>query len=94
MEKETLTLIEEEIGDVCIEDILGNKLVVFNDDHNSFEWVIDCFTKYLKHTSEQAEQLAMIIHSKGKASVKEGTKEELQTYKTALDDAGLMCEIQ
>jgi len=94
MQKETIDLIEEEIGDVCIEDILGLKLVVFNDNHNSFEWVIECFTKYLKHTPEQAEQLALIIHSKGKASVKEGTKEELETYKTALDDAGLTCEIQ
>jgi len=87
-------LIEEEIGDVSIDNLLTSKLVVFNDDHNSFEHVEECFVKYLKHTSEQAQQCALIIHNKGKCSVKEGIKEELIPYKTALDDAGLTCEIQ
>ncbi len=91
---ETIDLIEEEIGDVCIEDLLGSNLVVFNDDHNSFEWVIECFVKYLEHTEEQSEQLAMIIHNKGKACVKNGTKEELEPFYTALSEAGLSCEIQ
>lgn len=83
-----------ELSDVSIEDLLGSKLVVFNDDHNSFDWVIECFCNYLKHTPEQAEQLALIIHTKGKAAVKEGIKEELEPYKTALLDAGLTVEIQ
>lgn len=94
MKLETIELIEEEIGESTIDDFLCSRLIVFNDDVNSFEWVIDCFTKYLKHTSEQAEQLALIIHTKGKASVKEGSREELEPYKTALDDAGLTTEIQ
>lgn len=87
-------LIEEEIGEVTIEDLLGCKLVVYNDDHNSFEWVIECFCKYLKHSHEQAEQLAWIIHNKGAADVKNGTREELEPYKTALQDAGLTVEIE
>lgn len=87
-------LIEEEIGDVSIDDLLGCNLVVFNDDVNSFEWVEECFVKYLKHSSEQAQQCALLIHHKGKCSVKQGTKEELLPYKTALDDAGLTTEIQ
>lgn len=87
-------LIEEEISDVSIDDLLTSKLVVFNDDHNSFEHVEECFIKYLKHTSEQAQQCAMIIHNNGKCSVKEGIREELVPYKTALDDAGLTTEIQ
>ncbi len=91
---DTIELIDEEISDVTIEDLLGNNLVVFNDDHNSFEWVIECFQKYLKHTHEQAEQCAFIIHSKGKCSVKNGTKEELIPIKEALTDAGLTAEIQ
>ncbi len=91
---DTRELIEEEVGETTIEDLLGSTLVVFNDDVNSFEWVIECFVNYLKHTPEQAEQLAMIIHSKGKASVKNGTKEELEPFYTALVDAGLNAEIQ
>lgn len=90
----TEELIDEEIGEVTIEDLLGSKLVVFNDDHNSFDYVIECFMVYLKHTHEQAEQCAMTIHNKGKYAVKEGTREELEPYKTALSDAGLTVEIQ
>lgn len=88
------TIEEVELSEVNIDDLLNSKLIVFNDDHNSFEWVIECFCKYLKHSAEQAEQCALIIHTKGKASVKEGTKEELKPLKTALDDAGLTTEIQ
>lgn len=87
-------MVEEELSTTTINDIIGSQLIVFNDDVNSFDWVIDCFCKYLEHTPEQAEQLALIIHSKGKASVKRGTEEELIPYKTALDDAGLTTEIQ
>jgi ATP-dependent Clp protease adaptor protein ClpS len=87
-------LVEEELSDVTVEDLLGSRLVVYNDDYNSFEHVIDCFCKYLKHTPEQAEQCALIIHTKGKASVKEGTVEELEPYKVALTDAGLNAKIE
>lgn len=90
----TKEVLDVEISDVSLDDLLGSKLVVFNDDVNSFEWVIECFCNYLKHSSEQAEQCAMMIHNKGKASVKNGTKEELLPFKTALDDAGLTTEIQ
>lgn len=84
----------EELSDVNIDDLLENKLIVYNDDVNSFEWVIECFCKYLKHSTEQAEQCALLIHSKGKTSVKNGTREELLPFKVALDDAGLTTEIQ
>ena len=84
----------EELSDISIDDILNSKLVVYNDDVNSFEWVIECFTKYLQHNPQQAEQCAMIIHNKGKCSVKEGTKEKLLPLKVALTDAGLSAEIE
>lgn len=84
----------EELSDVCVEDLLESKLVVFNDDVNSFEWVMECFVKYLNHSSEQAEQLALIIHEKGQCSVKNGTSEDLLPFKVALTDAGLSAEIQ
>ena len=91
---DTIELIEEEISDVTIDDLIGSNLVVFNDDHNSFDWVIECFQKYLKHSFEQAEQCALIIHTKGKCSVKNGTKEELIPIKDALIESGLTAEIQ
>lgn len=85
---------EVELSDVCIDDILNSKLVVFNDDDNSFEWVIECFQAYLNMGSEQAEQLAMNIHHTGKAIVKNGTRKDLEPFFTALSDAGLTVEIQ
>jgi ATP-dependent Clp protease adaptor protein ClpS len=86
----------EELSTTTVEDIIGNhsKLVVFNDPINSFEHVEEVFMKYLKFSSEQAQQCAYIIHTKGKYAVKSGTKEELLPYKTALDDEGLTTEIQ
>lgn len=87
-------MVEEELSDTCIEDLIQNKLVVFNDDFNAFEWVIDCFIKYLKVSSEEAEKLVWKIHDKGQATVRYGTKQELEPYNTALTDAGLICEIQ
>jgi len=70
------------------------KLVVHNDDHNTFDWVIECLVKVLKHTTVQAEQLSYIIHFKGKATVKSGTKKELKPLKDALVDKGLSAVIE
>lgn len=83
-----------ELSDVSVDDILNSKLVVYNDDHNSFDWVIQCFCKYLKHGSEQAEQCALIIHTKGKCEVKSGSKADLKPFKEALIDAGLSAVIE
>jgi ATP-dependent Clp protease adaptor protein ClpS len=83
-----------ELSDVSIDDLFNSKLVVYNDDHNSFEWVIECFCNYLKHSSEQAEQCAMLIHTKGKCSVKTGSKSDLKPFKEALVDAGLSAVIE
>ena len=83
-----------ELSDVSVEDILNSKLVVYNDDYNTFDWVIQCLCKYLKHSSEQAEQCALIIHTKGKCDVKSGSKEALKPFKEALLDAGLSAVIE
>jgi len=70
------------------------QIIVFNDDFNTFEWVIECFMQVLGHSSEQAEQLALIIHNKGKATVKSGTKDELTPLCGALVDRGLSAEVE
>lgn len=88
----------EEEEDVLVDDDIGSDLpahiIVYNDDHNSFEWVIRCFVEILQHTPEQAEQLSLIIHFKGKATVKTGPKAELQPLCEALTDRGLSAVLE
>jgi len=88
----------EELEEVVVEDDsdVGQKaqLIVFNDDHNTFDWVIQCLMEVLNHTSEQAEQLSLIIHFKGKATVKTAPKSELKPKKDALVDRGLSAVIE
>jgi ATP-dependent Clp protease adaptor protein ClpS len=69
-------------------------LIVYNDDHNTFEWVIECFTDVLKHTDEQAEQCAYIIHTKGKATVKTAPFKTLRPLRIALCERGLSAVIE
>jgi ATP-dependent Clp protease adaptor protein ClpS len=85
------TLLEE---DIATQSEHLAKLVVYNDDFNTFDWVIECFMKILKHTSQQAEQLSLMIHFKGKAIVKLGEHDELKPYKEALTDKGLSAVIE
>lgn len=70
------------------------QLVVFNDDHNTFEWVIQCFVEVLSHQPEQAEQCSMIIHFKGKAIVKTAPVNVLKPLKEALIERGLSVVIE
>ena len=86
-------LVEEEVTDDT--GIGGlSQLIVYNDEVNSFDWVIKSFVEILKHTSEQAEQLSVIIHTKGKATVKTAPFNELRPKKDALVDRGLSAVIE
>ena len=69
-------------------------LIVYNDDFNTFDWVIECFISICKHTFDQSEQLAILIHFKGKATVKSGMVEELKPFKDALMERGLSAVIE
>lgn len=77
-------------------DVIGNHahLLVYNDDFNTFDWVIRCLIEILNHTPEQAEQLSLIVHFKGKATVKSGPKSVLKPFKDALVDRGLSAVIE
>lgn len=87
----------EEEEDVLVEDDIGSDLpahiIVYNDDFNTFDWVIESFMAILKHTHEQAEQLSLIVHFKGKATVKSGSKDELVPLCEALLERGLSAEV-
>jgi ATP-dependent Clp protease adaptor protein ClpS len=88
------TVIEEFDVDKLLDSVTGKKLIVYNDDVNSFDWVIQSFVEILKHSYTQAEQCAMIIHHKGKCAVKDGTYDELTPYKVMLTNRGLSVGIE
>ncbi len=72
--------------DVLTESSTGYNLIVWNDDVNSFEWVIETLIAVCGHSQEQAEQCAMIIHSKGKYAVKSGSYEVLKPQCDAINE--------
>lgn len=79
----------------AVESLVSERdLIVFNDDVNTFDHVIDSFIKICKHESVQAEQCAWIIHFSGKCQIKKGSYDELEPMCTALLDRGLSAEIQ
>lgn len=73
---------------------INNEIVLFNDDVNTFDHVIDTLIHVCKHTAEQAEQCAILVHYKGKCTVKTGSFDELKPQCTQLLEAGLSAEIQ
>ena len=86
---------EEEMVDVleAIETVDVMDLIVFNDDVNTFDHVIDTLIKVCKHTPEQAEQCTMLIHYKGKCAVKSGTYDFLKPMREAICEAGIDARI-
>ena len=74
-------------------ETLEQAIIVFNDDVNTFDHVIDSFVDILKHTAEQAEQCAWIIHTKGKCKVKNGDYDILEPLCTAILNRGISAEI-
>ena len=69
-------------------------LIVWNDDVNTFEWVIETLIEICRHSHEQAEQSAYIIHYKGKYSVKEGNYEELKPMCDAITERGINATVE
>ena len=72
---------------------INNEIVLFNDDVNTFDHVIETLIAVCKHTSEQAEQCAVLVHYKGKCTVKTGSLSELKPQCIQLLEAGLRAEI-
>lgn len=69
-------------------------LVVYNDDFNTFDWVIQSLMEVCNHTFDQSEQLSILIHFKGKAIVKTGAFSALHPMKDALVERGLSAVIE
>ena len=79
-------LLEEEV-------VKQNEIVLFNDDVNTFDHVIDTLIYACDHTPEQAEQCSIIVHYKGKCTVKTGPYDDLKPRCSKLLQAGLSAEI-
>lgn len=89
------TEVDEEVNIDDLKVLLEQKqLIIFNDDVNTFDYVIYCLIKYCDHDMIQAEQCTTLIHHTGKCSVKTGTMDELRPIKEVLDTRGLTVEIQ
>jgi ATP-dependent Clp protease adaptor protein ClpS len=72
---------------------INNEIVLHNDDVNTFDHVIDTLIRVCNHEELQAEQCALLVHYKGRCTVKTGSFEELKPQCSALLDAGLSAEI-
>ena len=88
--------IKEKISEELLleeETLKQNEIVLFNDDVNTFDHVIDTLVKVCDHTPEQAEQCSLIVHYNGKCTVKTGEYSFLEPRCSKLLEAGLSAEI-
>ena len=76
------------------ETVQASKLILFNDDVNTFDHVITSLIEVCNHEPMQAEQCALLVHYTGKCAVKEGQFNTLEPLCTSLHDRGLSAEIQ
>lgn len=83
-----------ESADVLTDTIDPFQLIVWNDNVNTFEWVIETLMEVCDHSYEQAEQCAYIIHYKGKYAVKNGPYDELKPMCDAITDRGIGATIE
>lgn len=84
--------IQEEVS-VAERESNQNEIVLYNDEVNTFDHVINSLIFACEHTPEQAEQCSIIVHYKGKCTVKTGDLEELEPRCSMLLEAGLSAEI-
>lgn len=71
----------------------NNEIIVYNDDVNTFDHVIDTLIRVCEHTPEQAEQCSLIVHYNGKCTVKTGPLKKLKPQCLQLLEAGISAEI-
>lgn len=87
------TKIEQGI-DEAIEDMLNSKLILWNDDYNPIDMVVELLTRICNHSLTQAEQCALIAHAKGSCQVSSGSFDEMYVMKSQLNDSGLEATVE
>lgn len=95
LQSQTNPFVEEDTDVLVDEDLeISNSIVVWNDDVNTFDWVIESLVDICDHSLESAEQCALIIHFAGKHAVRKGTFDDLRPKCEALLDRGISATIQ
>ncbi len=69
------------------------KLILFNDDHNTFDFIIKALVEVCKHDEMQAENCALIAHYKGKCAIKNGTINDLRPKYVEMTNRQILVEI-
>ncbi len=75
-------------------DVTTSRLIIHNDEHNTFDWVIRALIDVCRHSFEQAEQCSYLIHYKGKYAVKTGSLDKLKPMKDAITERGISATIE
>lgn len=88
---ETKEQVEFSLDELLVEQ---RDLIVYNDDFNTFDHVIDSLIKICDHHPLQAEQCALIVHNNGKCQVKRGDYDVLSSMCTALHERGITAEVE
>ena len=84
-----------ELSTITIDDLLNEKkLVLYNDNHNSFQYVMLALSSVLNYTLEQSEQISLIVHNRGKAVIKTGEYLSLKNYYEQLKQLDLTLKIE
>jgi ATP-dependent Clp protease adaptor protein ClpS len=91
---ESPEIIEQEVIEVLLKEEGIKALVLYNDDVNTFDYVIECLVKVCGHDSVQAEQCAYLVHFTGKCVIKNGTFKKLRPICESLLDKGLSAKIE
>lgn len=71
-----------------------HRLILWNDEVNTFDHVIYCLVKYLDYTELQAEKIAWTVHNEGKCAVLEGSFTEMEIYRKILQQEGLTVSVE
>ncbi|MEI6747608.1 MAG: ATP-dependent Clp protease adaptor ClpS [Bacteroidota bacterium] len=87
-EKESITQQEKTL------DSYSKKLILFNDDEHTFDFVIESLIEVCGHDPVTAEQCTMIVHYKGRCDVKSGSHDYLIPFRNGLDSLGLIVAIE
>lgn len=80
---------ELDVTELLVDEQEPYQLIVWNDEVNTFEWVIETLVRVCNHSEQQAEQCAYIIHFKGKYCVKQGSYDELKPMREAISERGI-----
>ncbi len=87
-------VLEKELTSTLTQEEPENELIVFNDEVNTFDYVIQLLVETCDHDYLQAEQCALLIHYTGKCGVKSGSYDDLEPRCSKLLEAGVSAEIQ